>query len=99
MGLIKEEESDFKSFFNRIRERDFSGNMGLAIKNSTYQFSSNIVAKVGALIFTIILARIILPETFGLYNLVLSTIMFFYVFSDLGTNEALIYFSSKNLGE
>ena len=99
MGLIKEEESNIKSFFKRIKERDFSGNTGLAIKNSAYQFSTNIVAKVGALIFTIVLARIILPETFGLYNLVLSTVMFFYVFSDLGTNEALIYFSSKNLGK
>lgn len=99
MSLIKEEESDIKNLYRRIKKRDFSGNIGLAIKNSTYQFSTNIVSKLGALIFTIILARIVLPETFGLYNLALSTIMFFYVFSDLGVNEALIYFSSKTLNK
>ena len=95
-GFI-EEESDIKTVFTRITKRDFSGNTGLAIKNSAYQFSSNIVNKFGSLIFVIILARIVLPETFGLYNLAFSTIMFFYVFSDLGVNQAVIYFSSKNL--
>ena len=97
MGFFNEGESDIKTIFTRITKRDFSGNMGIAIKNSAYQFSTNLVGKVGSLIFIIILARIILPETFGLYNLVFSTIMFFYVFSDLGVNQAIIYFSSKAL--
>lgn len=99
MDFFKKGESDIKTIFKRIRKRDFSGNTGLAIKNSAYQFSTNFMGKLGALIFTIILARIILPETFGLYNLALSTIMFFYVFSDLGVNQALIFFSSKTLNK
>ena len=97
MNFFKKGESDIKTILSRIRKKDYSGNTGLAIKNSAYQFSTNLTSKLGALIFTIILARIILPETFGLYNLALSTIMFFYVFSDLGVNEALVYFSSKTL--
>ena len=97
MNFFKEGESDIKNVFTRIIYRDFSSNTGLAIKNSTYQFSTNLVGKLGSLIFIVILARIILPETFGLYNLVLSTIMFFYVFSDFGTGQALVYFSSKAL--
>lgn len=97
MELVKEGESDLKNIFTRILRRDFSGNAGMAIKNSAYQFSYNITSKLGSLIFVIILARLILPETFGLYNLALSTIMFFYIFSDLGINQALVYFSSKNL--
>ena len=92
-----EEESEIRTVFTRITKRDFSGNTGLVIKNSAYQFSSNIVNKFGSLIFVIIIARIVLPETFGLYNLVFSTTMFFYVFSDLGVNQAIIYFSSKTL--
>ncbi|MEK6840362.1 MAG: oligosaccharide flippase family protein [Nanoarchaeota archaeon] len=97
MGFFKEGESDIQTVFTRITRRDFSGNTGLAIKNSAYQFSTNLAGKLGSLVFVIILARIILPETFGLYNLVFSTTMFFYVFSDLGANQAIIYFSSGTL--
>lgn len=97
MGIIKEGESDLKTIFTRILRRDFSGKTGLAIKNSTYQFSYNLISKLGSLIFVIALARLILPETFGLYSLTLSTIMFFYIFSDLGVNQAIVYFSSRTL--
>jgi O-antigen/teichoic acid export membrane protein len=99
MSFFRKGESDIKTIFRRLINRDFSGNTGLAIKNSAYQFSTNLTGKLGALFFTIVLARIILPETFGLYNLVLSTVMFFYVFSDLGVNQALIFFSAKNLNK
>ena len=58
MGLIKEEESDIKKIFKRIKSKDFSGNTGLAIKNSAYQFSTNIVQKIGSLIFVIIIVVI-----------------------------------------
>ncbi len=97
MGLIRKDELIVKNIFSRILNKDFSGNTGLAVKNSLYQFLTNTTSKIGSLVFIILLARIILPETFGLYNLVFSTIMFFYVFSDLGVNSALIFFSSKNL--
>jgi len=96
---IKSEKQDIKEIWNRIKKRDFSGNMGLAVKNSVYQFSTTLIAKIGSLIFTIILARLLLPELFGLYSLALSTIIIFASISDLGISQTLIRFVSKELGK
>lgn len=95
-GFAEEERSDIKNVLTRIKKRDFSGYSGLAVKNSIYQFSTSLVTKIGSLLFTIILARILLPELFGLYSLALSTIMIFLVLSDLGINSTLIRYLSKN---
>lgn len=94
---LKSREDDIKQIWKRIKTRDFSGNTGLAVKNSIYQVSTNFTAKFGSLIFTAILARILMPELFGLYSLALSTILIFAAFSNLGTSEILIRFLSKNL--
>ena len=96
---LKKEESDMKEILKRIRKRDFSGNTGLAIKNSIFQFSTTFVGKIGALFFTIILARLLLPELFGLYSLALSTILIFTSISDFGVGNTLIRFVSKALGK
>tara|TARA_Y100000310_G_scaffold167546_2_gene167410 strand:- start:49832 stop:51190 length:1359 start_codon:yes stop_codon:yes gene_type:complete len=88
-----------KDIFRRIRKRDFSGNTGIVIKNSALQFSTNIIAKGGSLLFTIILARMLMPELFGLYSLALSTILIFSTFSELGVGETLIRFISKEFGK
>jgi len=90
---------DFKDIFRRIRQRDFSGNTGLVIKNSIYQFSTNLIGKIGSLIFVIILARMLMPELFGLYSLALSTILIFVAFSELGIGQTLIRFVSKEFGK
>ncbi|NCA80885.1 MAG: hypothetical protein EOM76_12040, partial [Sphingobacteriia bacterium] len=52
----------------------------------------------GSLIFTIIVARLLLPDKMGLYNLALSTIVLLSVFSDLGIGEAILTFVSKMSG-
>ncbi len=93
------EEKDIKDIWRRIRKKDFSGNTGLVIKNSIYQFSKDITAKVGSLIFTIIIARLLLPELFGLYSLALSTIIIFTAISQLGINQVLVRFISKEFGK
>ena len=98
MNHFIEEKNEIFSIFKRIKNKDFSGNSGQAIKNSIYQFSTSLVSKFGSLIFTIILARLLLPELFGLYSLALSTIVIFSVLSDLGIGSTLITFVSKNLG-
>ena len=90
---------DFKDIFRRIRKRDFSGNTGIVIKNSVLQFSTNLVAKIGSLFFTIILARMLMPELFGLYSLALSTIFIFIAFSELGIGQTLIRFVSREFGK
>ncbi len=78
---IKEEENDIKDIWRRIRKRDFSGNKGLAVKNSVYNLSKTIFSKIGSLVFVVILARLLMPELFGLYNLALSTILIFAAIS------------------
>ena len=74
-------ENQIKGIFSRIRRRDFSGNSGQAIKNSTFQLATNLVAKIGSLFFTIIIARLLMPELFGLYSLALATILMFSAIS------------------
>ncbi len=89
----------FKDVYHRIVKRDFSGNTGLAIKNSMYLFSTGFVAKMGSLVFTIILARLLMPELFGLYSLALSTILVFGAISELGISQTLVRYVSKFLGK
>jgi len=60
---------------------------------------SNILNRLGALILSVIIARFLLPENFGLYSLAMSLALIFMTFADLGINQTLIrYFSlfSKN---
>ena len=97
--MKQELKEDIRDIFGRIKRRDFSGNTGMAVKNSIYQSSANFLAKIGSLFFTIIMARLLLPELFGLYSLALSTILIFVVFSDLGIGGALVRFVSKSLGK
>lgn len=99
MDFIKEGGADIRVLFRRIKNRDFSGYGGMALKNSIYQFSTSLVARVGALIFTIILARLLMPELFGLYSLALSTILIFVSFSDLGMGDTMVRFVSRELGK
>ena len=97
--FIKEEKKDIKEIYRRFWKRDFSGNTGQAIKNSAYSFSTILVQKIGAIIFTIIIARLLMPELFGLYSLALTTIGLFAIISDLGISSTLIRFFSKELAK
>jgi len=73
------------------------------VKNSFWNFLTVLFAKIGGLIFTIIIARYLLPEKFGIYSLAMSITLILLTFADLGINQTLIrYFSesynSKNKG-
>lgn len=93
--MTMELKSDIKDIWRKVRHRDFSGYKGIVIKNSIYQASTTLTAKIGSLIFIIIIARLLMPELFGLYNLALSTILIFTVFAELGIGTTLIRFVSK----
>lgn len=97
-NFITQEGNDIKNIFSRVKKRDFSGNTGQAIKNSSYQLTSNLIIKFGSLLFTIIVARLLMPERMGLYSLALSTIVFYSAFSDFGVSTAVLTFISKSLG-
>ena len=69
------------------------------VKNSAYNFAGTVISKAGGLIFTIILARLLLPELFGIYSLVLSITTVFMIFTDLGMSKTLIRYASEALGK
>jgi O-antigen/teichoic acid export membrane protein len=94
---IKEEAKDVKGILKKIKKRDLRGNTGQAIKNSTYQLTTLFTAKIGSLIFSIIIARLLMPELFGLYGLALSTILLTNIFSDLGISTTILTFLSKTI--
>ena len=97
-SIIKE-ESDISLIIKKLRKRDFSGNSGMAIKNSIYQFSTQFAQRAGSIILTVVLARILMPELFGLYNLALATIIVFTTISELGIGTTLITLISKSIGK
>lgn len=98
MKIFKKEGTIY-DIFNRLKLRDFSGNTGLALKNGSYQFFTNLISKFGSLLFTIIIARILMPELFGLYSLALSTVLLFAAISDFGMSNSLVKFVSTELGK
>jgi len=70
------------------------------LKNVIYNSLSILISKSGGLIFTIILARLLSPELFGMYHLALAIGFLLLSFTDLGINRTLIryvsYAISKN---
>jgi O-antigen/teichoic acid export membrane protein len=66
-------------------------------KSSIYNLSTKLVAKFLGLVFTIILARLLKPELFGVYGLTISVVSIFLTFADLGINTALVRYISSSL--
>ena len=71
----------------------------LAFEGSAYNLVSLIVNKFGGLIFTIILARMLLPELFGIYALVFSIVTLAMAFTDLGIDNTFLRYLSASLGK
>ncbi|MEM4152962.1 MAG: flippase [Candidatus Pacearchaeota archaeon] len=67
------------------------------LKNSIYNFLATIVSRVGGLIFTIIIARLLFPDLFGIYSLALTIILTIATFADLGLNATLIRYLAESL--
>jgi len=97
-SAFESEKEEVSSILKIIMKRDFSkkGYSGLAVKNSIFSFLTSFTGKIGGLLFTIIIARILMPELFGLYSLVISTVFIFISLADLGIGSAIIKFTSKS---
>jgi stage V sporulation protein B len=67
------------------------------IKNSLWGFIATMISKIGGLFLTIILARLLMPEGYGIYSLVLSVAMIFCTLSDLGLSQTLVRYLSFSL--
>lgn len=71
----------------------------IAIKGSAYNLLSSLIIKFGGLIFTVILARILLPELFGVYALVLSIVTLVVSFTDLGMESTFLRYLSESISK
>ena len=69
----------------------------LILRNSLWNSFSAVIAKLGGFIFTIIIARLLLPELFGLYSLVLSVALIVMVLTDAGTSSGTLIFIPQAL--
>jgi len=83
-------------FENTIEKQNLSK---VAMKGSAYGFVSLLILKFGGLIFTIIIARILLPELFGIYTLALSIVTLILTFTDMGINKTFMRYFSDSLGK
>jgi len=67
------------------------------IRGSIWNVFSSFIQRGGALIFTLILARVLLPEKFGLYNLVLAIALILMTFSYGGINQTFIRYMAEGI--
>ncbi|MCK4733569.1 MAG: flippase, partial [Methanophagales archaeon] len=67
-------------------------------KNSIYNSSGVLIGNIAGIILTIILARLLLPELFGVYHLALAVGFLLLTFTDLGINKTLIRYVAYALG-
>jgi O-antigen/teichoic acid export membrane protein len=80
-----------------VKDNSSSQNLSkLALKGSAYNVLSLLVLKFGGLIFTIILARMLLPELFGIYALAISIVTLALSFTDLGMENTFLRYLSDS---
>jgi len=66
------------------------------LQNNIYRFIHMALSQLGGIIFTIIIARVLGPEDFGVYVLALSFALVLIALGELGINEATIRYISLN---
>ncbi len=69
------------------------------IRNSFWNIVSRIIGRGGGFIFGVIIARLLLPEKFGLYSIGLAVASIFLVFVELGFNTLNVKYVSEELGK
>ena len=67
------------------------------IEGSFWGGFSSFLSRFGTFIFSIILARFLFPENFGLYSLTISIAFAFMAFADLGLDQTLIVYLSSTI--
>ena len=68
------------------------------IRRSFWNFLTTLISRFGAIIFTIVIARLLQPELFGLYGLTMSVMSIFLTFADLGINATLMRYVALAIG-
>jgi len=67
------------------------------LKNSGWNIFTAFIQRLGGLILTILLARFLLPDSFGIYNIAMSIAAIFISFH-VGLNDTFLRFLSESLG-
>ncbi len=70
---------------------------GIVLKNSLFSFLQLFIGRLGSLLFTLILARIFLPEIFGLYSLAFAIITTLAILADGGIGETTVKYLAESL--
>ncbi len=68
------------------------------IKNSFWNMLTLSIGKFGGLIFSILVARLLLPDKFGIYSLSIAIVLLITTLTNLGTNQTLSRYLSDSLG-
>ncbi|MEM2772733.1 MAG: oligosaccharide flippase family protein, partial [Candidatus Pacearchaeota archaeon] len=66
-------------------------------ENLFFNFFLTLVSRIGGFIFTLIIARSLYPELFGIYSLALTIILTIATFTDLGLNSTLSRYLAEAL--
>lgn len=90
----KKLRKEIKEVIKVIKKRRFSTYREIIIKNGVFQFLTNITSKLGGLLLTIILARILMPQLYGLYVLTLTIVGIFLTLADSGVNSTMVRYAS-----
>ncbi len=69
------------------------------LKNSFWNFLMVFIRRFGGLVFVIIIARLLLPEKFGIYTIATSIILVILSFTDVAINQTLLRYASDALGK
>jgi len=96
---MKKEIQKMKQLKNMLFDKKDKSLTRETLKNSTYSLGTSIISKAGSLIFTILLARLVIPEMFGLYSLALSIVLTIATFTDLGLSSTLSRYLADSLAK
>jgi stage V sporulation protein B len=67
------------------------------VKEGIYNLLRKVIEKTGGIILTIALARLLLPELFGLYSLIITITLFVLTFTDLGLSQTVTRYLANSL--
>jgi len=69
------------------------------LKNTVFNLITSVIGRLGGLIFTILIARMLQPEAYGIFSLATSVMLILLTFADLGINATLLRYVSHAFGK
>ena len=79
------------------KKKEGQGLRQKSIQNTFWSTGTTFASRVGGLIFSVIIARLLFPELFGIYTLALTIILVIVTLADSGINTTIARFVSDSL--